>query len=78
MKNRGARTDVISLHGELPITQEHVPNNQSVREMLGQRGIQPEQLPPEEDIKKLQRRVKSDEMELANQSGTLPEGKEKK
>ena len=38
---------------------EHLQNNRSVRDMLGQRGIQPENLPPAEDIKKLERRVKS-------------------
>ena len=55
------------------ITHEHVQNNKSVREMLGQRGIKPEELPPEEDIKKLERRVKSDEKRLEKQSGKLPE-----
>ena len=47
------------LQGENAITGEHVQNNTSVREMLGQRGIRPEELPPAEDIKKLERRVKS-------------------
>jgi DNA-damage-inducible protein D len=32
--------------------------------MLGERGIKPEELPPEEDIKKLERRVKSAEKKL--------------
>ena len=41
------------LQGENAITDEHVQNNSSVREMLGQRGIKPEELPPAEDIKKL-------------------------
>ncbi len=50
-----------NLQGERTITAEHVQNNQSVRDMLGQRGIKPEKLPAEEDIKKLERRVKSDE-----------------
>ena len=36
------------LWGELPITSEHVLNNKSVRQMLGQRGIKPEDLPLEE------------------------------
>ena len=49
------------LYGEAPITDEHVQNNSSVREMLGQRGIKPEDLPPAEDLKKLERRVKRDE-----------------
>lgn len=60
------------LQGERAITQEHIQNNHSVRNMLGQRGIKPEQLPAEEDIKKLERRVKSDEKKLEEQSGKLP------
>lgn len=60
------------LQGESAITREHVQNNQSVRDMLGQRGIKPEQLPAEEDIKKLERRVKSDEKKIEKQSGKLP------
>ena len=40
------------LYGEQTITKEHIQNNQSVRQMLGQRGIKPEELPPSEDIKK--------------------------
>jgi DNA-damage-inducible protein D len=60
------------LQGERAITREHVQNNQSVRDMLGQRSIRPEQLPAEEDIKKLERRVKSDEKKLEKQSGKLP------
>lgn len=39
------------LQGESAIAGEHVQNNLSVREMLGQRGIKPEELPPSEDIK---------------------------
>jgi DNA-damage-inducible protein D len=52
------------LHGEPAITSEHVQNNASVRNMLGERGIKPEELAPEEDIKKLERRVKSAEKKL--------------
>jgi DNA-damage-inducible protein D len=59
------------LQGETAITREHVQNNQSVRDMLGQRGIKPEELPPSEDIKKLERRVKSQEKKIAAQSGKL-------
>ena len=46
-----------SIYGEPAITTEHVQNNQNVRDMLGQRGIKPENLPREEDIKKLERRM---------------------
>ena len=59
------------LQGEAAITTEHVQNNSSVRSMLGERGIKPEELPPSEDIKKLERRVKSQEKKIAEQSGKL-------
>ena len=59
------------LQGEVAITVEHVENNTSVRDMLGQRGIKPENLPASEDIKKLERRVKREEKKLAEQSGKL-------
>ena len=46
------------LHGENKITDEHVENNKSVRNTLVERGIKPEELPPEEDLQKLERKVK--------------------
>lgn len=61
------------LQGEASITVEHIQNNSTVREMLGQRGIKPEDLPASEDIKKLERRVKSQEKKIATQSGKFPE-----
>lgn len=57
------------MQGENQIANEHVQNNQSVRKILGERGIKPEELPPEEDLKKLERRVKSDEKKLSRSSG---------
>ncbi len=66
-----------ALQGERAITGEHIQNNQSVRNMLGQRNIQPENLPREEDIKKLERRVKSEEKKLVEQSARLPKLEEK-
>ena len=57
------------LRGESAITQEHIQNNKSVRAMLGQRGIKPENLPPEEDIKKVERRLKADEKKLIGETG---------
>ena len=47
------------LKGEARVTDEHVKNNKDVRGLLGKSGIKPEQLPAEEDIKKLERKVKS-------------------
>jgi DNA-damage-inducible protein D len=61
-----------NLFGEQPITHEHVQNNKTVREMLGKRGIKPEELPPAEDIKKLERRVASDEKSIEKTTGKLP------
>ncbi len=60
------------LHGERSITAEHVQNNRSVRGMLGQRGIKPEELPPAEDIKKVERRVAKDEKEMLKDTNKLP------
>lgn len=59
------------LQGESSITHEHVQNNSSVRSMLLGRDIRPEDLPPEEDIKKLERRLKSEEKKLAKGKDVL-------
>jgi DNA-damage-inducible protein D len=64
-----------NLFGEQPITKEHIQNNISVREMLGQRGIKPEELPPAEDIQKLERRVASDEKKIEKATMKLPKPK---
>lgn len=63
------------LHGEPSITQEHVQNNQSVREMLGDRGIRPEELPAVEDVKKLERKVASEDRKIERASQKLPKQK---
>lgn len=60
------------LYGEIPITQEHVQNNVSVRNMLNQRGIRPEKLPAAEDIKKVERRIASDDKKIEKTSSKLP------
>lgn len=60
------------LQGEGSITWEHIQNNQSVREMLGQRGIKPEELPAAEDIQKLVRRVAKDEKKIERSTPKLP------
>jgi DNA-damage-inducible protein D len=43
------------LKGDTSISKEHIDNNSAVRKMLNERGVQPEKLPPAEDVKKLQR-----------------------
>lgn len=65
------------LFGEGEITTEHVQNNSSVRSMLVDRGIKPEELPPAEDIKKLERRTTSQDKKLAENARKLPTDGEK-
>ena len=46
------------------IEQEHIDNNTAVRNMLLSRGIIPEQLPAGEDVKKVERRLASEEKKI--------------
>lgn len=48
------------LYGQQAIEQEHIDNNLAVRQMLLSRGIVPERLPASEDVKKVERRLKSE------------------
>ena len=58
------------LQGEECITQEHVDNNTAVRKMLTERGIVPEDLPPAEDVKKVERRLEREQKKvLQNEDG---------
>lgn len=52
------------LQGETSITKEHIDNNAAVRKMLTERGIIPENLPPAEDVKKVERRLASEQKKL--------------
>ena len=65
------------LYGEPAITMEHIQNNTEIRKMLGERGIKPETLPPAEDIKKLERRTKSQDKKLIESSGSFADVQEK-
>lgn len=53
-----------NLNNEDKITKEHVKNNQDVRKVLTDRNIYPENLPPEEDIKKVERRLHKEAKQL--------------
>ncbi len=66
------------LHGQEPITREHVDNNTAVRNMLLQRGIVTEQLPAGEDVKKVERRLKSEEKSLTKKQNTKKSSKKGK
>lgn len=61
-----------NLYGEGSITAEHIQNNSGVREMLGKRDIKPEELPPAEDIKKIERRVESEQKKIEKSTKKLP------
>ena len=63
------------LQGVKPIETEHVDNNLAVRKMLLERGIVPEQLPPAKDIKKVERKLKSEEKSIEKLTRKLPKGK---
>ncbi len=52
------------LSGTMQISDEHIENNTAVRKMLIERGVKPEALPPAEDVKKVQRKLDSDERKL--------------
>ena len=59
------------IHKGDEISWEHITNNKSVRKLLLERGIKPEELPPEEDVKKLERRVKSEDKKFTAKPDTL-------
>ena len=60
-----------NMRGEESITKEHIKNNKGVRQLLKDRGIIPENLPPEEDIKKVERRLKSEDKKLLKETKKL-------
>ena len=64
--------DQKDLQGEASITTEHIQNNRTVRKMLGARGIRPENLPAAEDIKKVERKVASEDRQIAKTAPKLP------
>jgi DNA-damage-inducible protein D len=59
------------LHTEAQITREHIKNNRDVRRLLARRKIVPEELPAAEDVKKVERRVTSEEKHLPKLSNRL-------
>ncbi len=65
------------LKGETQITKEHIENNRAVRKMLLDRGVKPEQLPSSEDVKKVQRRIDSEEKRVLKEVKNLQNKKKK-
>lgn len=66
------------LQGDYQISKEHIENNQEVRRILLKRGVKPEQLPPAEDVKKVERRIKSDDKKILKEVKKIQEQKKKK
>jgi DNA-damage-inducible protein D len=66
------------LNGDSQITKEHIDNNLAVRKMLQDRGVKPEQLPPSEDIKKVERRLESEEKKILIEVKKIQENSKKK
>ena len=59
------------LRTEAKIAREHVSNNEEVRRLLDRRGITPESLPAAEDVKKVERRLTSEEKKLGRHAEGL-------
>lgn len=71
----GFNTKKNDLRGEQVITAEHVKNNKDVRTLLAKSGIKPEELPPEEDIRKLERHIKAEDKKLLKSTRKIEEKK---
>ena len=52
------------LHGVPAIEKEHIDNNLGVRKIMIERGLVPENLPPAEDVQKVERRLKTEEKKV--------------
>lgn len=57
-----------NLRGQNPIEKEHVDNSTAVRNMLLQRGINPENLPPAEDVKKVRRKLNDESKKMLKEA----------
>ena len=60
----GLNVQTKDLKGQNPIEKEHIDNNTAVRNVLLERGILPEELPPAEDVKKVRRKLETDEKKV--------------
>lgn len=66
------------LKGDNQITKEHIENNLAVRKMLRDRGVKPEQLPPAEDVKKVERKLESEEKKILKEVKKIQEKNKKR
>lgn len=63
------------LYGMNDIENEHIDNNKAVRKILEERGVKPELLPPDEDVKKVQRKLEGDVKNIGKHSKKLSDKK---
>ncbi|MDP9076657.1 MAG: DNA damage-inducible protein D [Bacteroidota bacterium] len=56
------------LNNQSSISKEHIDNNKAVRDILLKRGVRPEALPAAEDVKKLERRLGTDQKKVNKKS----------
>ncbi len=73
----GLNVQTKDLKGYNPIEREHIDNSTAVRKMLVERGIHPEQLPPADDIKKIQRKLDSDNKNVLKETKKTSKKKKK-
>jgi len=71
------KTEADDLNTEPEISKEHVKNNQDVRHLLLKRGVKPEELPADEEMKKVERRLESEKKKLPKSAKSLPKEKSK-
>jgi DNA-damage-inducible protein D len=65
------------IKGHEAISSEHIENNKAVRKMLNERGVKPEALPPAEDVKKIKRKLDSDDKSVLKEAKKLKRNKKK-
>ena len=66
------------LKGDNQITKEHIENNLAVRKILNDRGVKPEQLPRSDDVKKVERKLETEEKNILKDVKKIQEKNKKK
>jgi DNA-damage-inducible protein D len=70
--------EVKDLKGVGSISTEHIENNKAVRKILLKRGIKPENLPADEDVQKVKRRLAGETKKVLKSGKGYPKNKNKK
>ena len=66
------------LKGDNQITKEHIENNLAVRKILNDRGVKPEQLPRSDDVKKVERKLETEEKNILKEGKKIQEKNKEK